>query len=316
MEPLVRGARGCGSGGVAAPGRTLHMSTCEPTHTQTHNLPPHTHTPTQVAMLKMKLGAFGWHEAVRRERKPPRAAGAAAAQDMRADLQDYLERMGVRWALARALVACLWRLPAPSPAALWRAASKEGRARVQRAAHPRPAPRPAPPRRSDAAIRERLAAALPFNDIEAMASPSALPGGAPTRPAHLLRPLARPPTPRGGAVAPAPLIVVPDADASLGDLADALSRLGRRAYALDLPPRRHLARLRTVGELAGLLAQAVLDGAPPGPYVIAGVGMGGVVAHELAAQLQRAGQQARALRGVARRGAAACGSRPPLSAPA
>ena len=45
-------------------------------------------------MLKLKLGAFGWHEAVRRERKATRTA--AVGVDAAADLQDYLERMGVR----------------------------------------------------------------------------------------------------------------------------------------------------------------------------------------------------------------------------
>lgn len=49
-------------------------------------------------MLKVKLGAFGWHEALRRELKAPRAPGAAAAAAGAAadDLEDYLERMGVR----------------------------------------------------------------------------------------------------------------------------------------------------------------------------------------------------------------------------
>jgi hypothetical protein len=47
-------------------------------------------------MLKAKLGAFGWAEAVRRERKAPRSAAAAAAGDMAAELTEYLERMGVR----------------------------------------------------------------------------------------------------------------------------------------------------------------------------------------------------------------------------
>ena len=168
---------------------------------------------------------------------------------------------------------------------------------------------------SDAAIRDRFAAALPFNDLEQMAAaaPGGAPGG-PSRPAHLLRPLTRPPTPPGGAPPPPALIVVPDADASLGDLAGALAALGRRAYALDLPPRRRLARLRSVRELAALLARAVLEGAPPGPYAIAGVGMGGVVAHELAAQLQAAGQQAR---GAGGRGAGQrADSAPPAALPA
>eukprot|EP00882_Tetradesmus_deserticola_P028877 GHRQ01032193.1.p1 GENE.GHRQ01032193.1~~GHRQ01032193.1.p1 ORF type:complete len:127 (-),score=30.55 GHRQ01032193.1:415-738(-) len=48
-----------------------------------------------VAMLKIKLGAFGWAEAVRRDQSGQwRGHGAASAV---AELDEYLERMGVRW---------------------------------------------------------------------------------------------------------------------------------------------------------------------------------------------------------------------------
>jgi hypothetical protein len=162
-------------------------------------------------MLKQKLGAFGWHEAVRRERKharmpaPAAPAAGAAPGDTAADVLDYLERMGV----------------------------------------------------SDSAIRQRIANALPVADLEQIAGGGAA-AGAPLRPAELLRPLARPQTP-GGGERPAPLVVVPDADASLGELSEALARVSRRAYALDLPPRRHLAKLRSVGDLAALLVGWCLD---------------------------------------------------------
>jgi hypothetical protein len=47
-----------------------------------------------VAMLKIKLGAFGWAEAVRRDQGGQwRGHGAASAM---AELDEYLERMGVR----------------------------------------------------------------------------------------------------------------------------------------------------------------------------------------------------------------------------
>lgn len=219
------------------------------------------------------------------------------------------------------------------------------RARVRRArrfspgvGQPRPDPGPSPARspRSNAAIRQRLAAALPIADLERMSGANliATPVG-PLRPAQLLRPLSRPVSAGPGARPLAlalPLIVIPgkrggrgidrlearrmpapsggrpgaparparplrplsrsaDADASMPQLAAALGGLPRRAYAVDLPPRRHLARLRTVQALAGVLAQAVLEGAPAAVYIVAGVGMGGVVAHEVAAQLQRAGAQ-------------------------
>ena len=48
-----------------------------------------------VAMLKVKLGAFGWAEAVRRDAKESQWRGGAAAAA--AELDAYLERMGVRW---------------------------------------------------------------------------------------------------------------------------------------------------------------------------------------------------------------------------
>lgn len=47
-----------------------------------------------VAMLKVKLGAFGWAEAVRRDAKAQQWKGGAAAAA--AELDSYLERMGVR----------------------------------------------------------------------------------------------------------------------------------------------------------------------------------------------------------------------------
>lgn len=47
-----------------------------------------------VAMLKVKLGAFGWAEAVRRDAKESQWRGGAAAAA--AELDSYLERMGVR----------------------------------------------------------------------------------------------------------------------------------------------------------------------------------------------------------------------------
>ena len=229
-----------------------------------------------VAMLKVKLGAFGWHEAVRRERRQPAAralasaaaaagggggggggadAGAAAARE---DLDDYLARMGV----------------------------------------------------GDAAIRDRLASALPFSDIDRLggggaggAGGAGTPGGGPLRPAHLLRPLPRAAGVDAAAASRlAPLIVVPGADPALPELHGALARLQRRAFCLELPPRRHLARLRSVPALAALFAQAVLEGLPSaataasgGAIAIAGVGLGGAVAHELAAQLQRAGRRVDAL---------------------
>lgn len=46
-----------------------------------------------VAMLKVKLGAFGWAEALRRDASVSQWKGGAAAAA--AELDTYLERMGV-----------------------------------------------------------------------------------------------------------------------------------------------------------------------------------------------------------------------------
>jgi hypothetical protein len=48
-----------------------------------------------VVQLKLKLGAWGWAEAVRRDARGAQWAGDGAAAAM-AELDDYLARMGVR----------------------------------------------------------------------------------------------------------------------------------------------------------------------------------------------------------------------------
>jgi hypothetical protein len=47
-----------------------------------------------INMLKHKLGAFGWHEAIRRE---PTTSRRPAEDPLAAGLDEYLARMGVRW---------------------------------------------------------------------------------------------------------------------------------------------------------------------------------------------------------------------------
>jgi hypothetical protein len=44
-----------------------------------------------VTMLKLKLGAFGWHEALRREQRHYEGTAEVVAE-----LDEYLERMGIR----------------------------------------------------------------------------------------------------------------------------------------------------------------------------------------------------------------------------
>lgn len=58
-----------------------------------------------------------------------------------------------------------------------------------------------------------------------------------------------------------------------------------------MPPQKQLAQLRSVGSLATLWCASVRTRIPSGPVVLAGIGAGGVVAHEMAVQMQRSGQQ-------------------------
>lgn len=153
----------------------------------------------------------------------------------------------------------------------------------------------------DVGIRQRLTAGMPVADLEEVAVTAAR-----ARPAQLIRPLQ--PAPAATAAAsgssrysPAPLVdpslppvvLVPDAEVPLPDIVAALQRLSRQVYVLLMPPMKQMAQLRTVASLADLFCQAIRSTVPPGPLVLAGVGAGGVVAHEMAVQMQRAGHQVR-----------------------
>ncbi len=84
---------------------------------------------------------------------------------------------------------------------------------------------------------------------------------------------------------------MPDADLYQPNLLAALRQLPRPAYELLLPPQRQLGHLRTVQSLAAVLCAAIKSRLKHGPYIIAGVGSGGVVAHEMATQLHEAGDE-------------------------
>jgi thioesterase domain-containing protein len=87
------------------------------------------------------------------------------------------------------------------------------------------------------------------------------------------------------------VVLVPDAEVPLPDIVAALQRLPRQVYVLLMPPLKQMAQLRTVAALAELFCQAIRSTVAPGPLVLAGVGAGGVVAHEMAVQMQRAGHE-------------------------
>jgi thioesterase domain-containing protein len=71
--------------------------------------------------------------------------------------------------------------------------------------------------------------------------------------------------------------------------------LQRPCFALLLPAQKHCARLRSVQSLARLLHVALRTRVRSGPYVLAGVGHGAVIAHELGVQLRAAGEVVQAL---------------------
>jgi hypothetical protein len=150
----------------------------------------------------------------------------------------------------------------------------------------------------DRGIRQQLTAGMPVADLEEVAVTAAR-----ARPAQLIRPLQHAATTTAAAAgrrysfAPLadpslpPVVLVPDAEVPLPDIVAALQRLPRRVYVLLMPPLKQMAQLRTAASLAELFCQAVRSTVLPGPLVLAGVGAGGVIAHEMAVQMQRAGHE-------------------------
>lgn len=145
----------------------------------------------------------------------------------------------------------------------------------------------APPCR-DRGIRQRLTAALPVADLEEVSTSAAR-----ARPSQLIRSLPSAPGVLIDASLP-PVVLVPDAEMPLPHIMAAVQRLQRQVYLLLMPPQKHLAQLRSVPALAGLFVAALRTRVAAGQsLVLSGIGAGGVVAHEMAVQLQRAGEQVR-----------------------
>jgi thioesterase domain-containing protein len=147
----------------------------------------------------------------------------------------------------------------------------------------------------DAAARRRLEAAMPYSS-EAAAGGAAAAAGAPValnaRGRALLRPGAR-----GGsagaaaAAADGPVLVIcADAGGGLGGLEAVFAAVDLPALALRLPADGRLWEAADLPELAAVAAKALARAAPPGAgLVLAGVGFGGALAHELALQLDAGG---------------------------
>jgi thioesterase domain-containing protein len=154
----------------------------------------------------------------------------------------------------------------------------------------------------DAAARRRLEAAMPYSS-EAAAGGAAAAAGAPVaalnaRGRALLRPGAGGGGgARGGGAAPPAaaadgpvLVVCADAGGSLGGLEAVFAALDIPALALRLPADGQLWEAADLPELAAVASKALARAAPPGAgLVLAGVGFGGALAHELALQLDAGG---------------------------
>eukprot|EP00878_Enallax_costatus_P038093 GHUV01043246.1.p1 GENE.GHUV01043246.1~~GHUV01043246.1.p1 ORF type:complete len:215 (+),score=63.21 GHUV01043246.1:59-703(+) len=139
----------------------------------------------------------------------------------------------------------------------------------------------------DANIRQRLTAALPQADFDQVSATAAR-----ARPAQLVKPL-QPAPDQAALVDPSlpAVVLVPDAEMSLTHILPAMQRLQHQVYLLLMPPQKHLAQLRSVDALASLWCASVRSRVPSGPVILAGVGPGGVVAHEMAVQLQCSGTE-------------------------
>jgi thioesterase domain-containing protein len=157
----------------------------------------------------------------------------------------------------------------------------------------------------DPGLRRRLEAALPYSSEQGVGSAAA----AAAEPVVALSSAARaalaPPGARAaGAAAPPPaqggdpiLVVFCDANGTLGGLDAVLAALALPAFAVRLPPDDALWECADVAELAAVAVKALRRALPPGgaPLVLAGVGFGGVLAHEAALQLDAATDRAAAV---------------------
>lgn len=134
---------------------------------------------------------------------------------------------------------------------------------------------------SDTSLHQRLSHALPLADIQQMArSVSRL------MPAQLIKAISASPD----ASLP-PIIFIPDGDGFMPQLISQLSKLQHPCFMLSYPGQQHLATMKSLSSLAAVLCAAIKTCLPKGPYVLAGIGFGGVVAYEVSLQLQAAGNE-------------------------
>ncbi len=243
-----------------------------------------------VSALKSHLGAFGWHEVLRRDGRAAARADDGGAQQGGGgggfsvpfmevqDLDKYLATMGVANADARARLTHAL----PYPAAAARPYAELGAPSVVPAVAQRQ-----PPVAPSTLIRpaNRQAAAL-------MHPPRPTPAQAAAAAARLAGAAgAAPPPEQQQPQPPAPLVVVLDSTRSALDVEPWARQAERPVFYLHPPPHWHLDLLPDVPALARLL-HAAMSGVlgaqqqrQPG-VLVAGVGVSCVVAHELAVQVR------------------------------
>jgi thioesterase domain-containing protein len=199
--------------------------------------------------LKRRLAPFGWTEVLR----PAAGAGArpfALPASEVEDLEGYLARMGV----------------------------------------------------SDAATRSRLAGALPFASLPREPTGGGSPAVEPAERRVDLAALVMPANSaamarlRTSTTSTTPQqqqqpvwFIVLDSTRSGHEVDAWVTQLSAPVFYLQLPPQWHCEQLPALPDLARLLHTALRAAVRCGPYVVAGVGLGGVLAHELAVQVCQAG---------------------------
>lgn len=145
----------------------------------------------------------------------------------------------------------------------------------------------------DSALRQRLEASMPYASSEDVGSALAKKsgeGGAPVVPLNaaavqLLRDAVSESTTTRQRLST--LVVCCDANGSLGGLDDILSLVDLPAFALRLPTEEELWEHQDMAELATVALKTLQRSLPPsvGTLIMGGVSFGGVLAHEIALQL-------------------------------
>ncbi len=138
----------------------------------------------------------------------------------------------------------------------------------------------------DASLRARLEHQLPGADALAVSAAANAHNQNQVRRINAVRPAAVGAGHRDRDEGGASLFVLCDVNGGLGGLEPLLAGLAMPTCAVDLPPDDVLWEHADTAELAKRCARAIRTQCPRGPCIVAGVGFGAIVAHEVALQLQ------------------------------